>query len=110
LPENYPDIKSLSTKLFLLPESVARNLTYNILLYIQDEDLNSLLIFLSKKNRVSLKASDANNLEGNSGVLYLGVDLGTSKTNIVSSNGIRESTFSMVGYPKDVVSENGLTI
>lgn len=38
------------------------------------------------------------------GVLYIGIDLGTSRTSIASSNGVRESTFSVVGYPKDVVS------
>jgi len=38
------------------------------------------------------------------GVLYVGIDLGTSRTSIASSNGIRHSTYSVVGYPKDVVS------
>ncbi len=42
------------------------------------------------------------------GVLYLGIDLGTSRTSIASSNGIRESTFSIVGYPKDLVSKKFL--
>lgn len=40
----------------------------------------------------------------NHGVLYLGMDLGTSRTAISGSNGVRESLFSVVGYPKDVVS------
>ncbi len=38
------------------------------------------------------------------GVLYIGVDLGTSRTAISASNGVRESVASVVGYPKDVVS------
>ena len=38
------------------------------------------------------------------GVLYLGIDLGTSRTSVTSSNGIRETVASFVGYPKDVVS------
>ena len=38
------------------------------------------------------------------GVLYIGMDLGTSRTAISASNGVRESMFSVVGYPKDVVS------
>lgn len=38
------------------------------------------------------------------GVLYIGIDLGTSRTAIAASNGVRESSFSVVGYPKDVVS------
>ncbi|MHC4392967.1 MAG: MamK family actin-like protein [Planctomycetota bacterium] len=38
------------------------------------------------------------------GVLYIGIDLGTSRTSIASSNGMRETVWSYVGYPKDVVS------
>jgi len=39
------------------------------------------------------------------GVLYIGVDLGTSRTAISASNGVRCSMASVVGYPKDVVSQ-----
>lgn len=39
------------------------------------------------------------------GVLYIGMDLGTSRTSISASNGVRETVFSAVGYPKDVVSK-----
>lgn len=39
------------------------------------------------------------------GVLYIGMDLGTSRTAISASNGVRESLFSVVGYPKDHVSQ-----
>ncbi len=38
------------------------------------------------------------------GVLYVGMDLGTSRTSIACSNGIRETVASVVGYPKDVVA------
>ena len=38
------------------------------------------------------------------GVLYLGVDLGTSRTSVAASNGERVTISSHVGYPKDVVS------
>lgn len=38
------------------------------------------------------------------GVLYIGMDLGTSRTSISASNGVRETVYSIVGYPKDVVS------
>ncbi|MCC7013825.1 MAG: rod shape-determining protein [Planctomycetes bacterium] len=38
------------------------------------------------------------------GVLYLGIDLGTSRTSVSSSNGMRETVSSYVGYPKDVVA------
>ncbi|MEO6593775.1 MAG: MamK family actin-like protein [Planctomycetota bacterium] len=39
------------------------------------------------------------------GVLYIGMDLGTSRTSVSASNGVRETVQSMVGYPKDVVSQ-----
>ncbi|TAJ13021.1 MAG: hypothetical protein EPO68_13405, partial [Planctomycetota bacterium] len=47
--------------------------------------------------------STAKNAAGE-GVLYLGIDLGTSRTSVSASNGVRESIASYVGYPKDVVS------
>jgi rod shape-determining protein MreB len=37
--------------------------------------------------------------------IYLGIDLGTSRTSITSSNGIRETVWSYVGYPKDHVAK-----
>ena len=36
--------------------------------------------------------------------IYIGMDLGTSRTAIAASNGVRESLPSLVGHPKDVVS------
>jgi rod shape-determining protein MreB len=38
------------------------------------------------------------------GVLYVGIDLGTSRTSVAASNGTRETVWSYVGYPKDVVA------
>jgi len=38
------------------------------------------------------------------GVLYLGIDLGTSRTSVCASNGVRETIEAFVGYPKDTVS------
>ena len=38
------------------------------------------------------------------GVLYIGMDLGTSRTSVSASNGVRETVHSVVGYPKDSVS------
>ena len=38
------------------------------------------------------------------GVLYLGIDLGTSRSSVSASNGVRQTISSYVGYPKDVVS------
>ena len=56
----------------------------------------------SKANGNEL-SSDAPDKEH--GVLYIGIDLGTSRTAIAASNGVRENTYSLVGYPKDVVSQ-----
>lgn len=42
------------------------------------------------------------------GILYLGVDLGTSRTSIAASNGVRATVSSWVGYPKDVVARKAL--
>ncbi|MDP6408492.1 MAG: MamK family actin-like protein [Planctomycetota bacterium] len=39
------------------------------------------------------------------GVLYVGIDLGTSRTSVAASNGVRVTLASYVGYPKDVVSK-----
>lgn len=47
--------------------------------------------------------SDAH--DKNHGVLYIGMDLGTSRTSVSASNGVRETVYSVVGYPKDVVSK-----
>lgn len=43
-------------------------------------------------------------LKKDHGVLYLGIDLGTSRTSVSASNGIRETIESFVGYPKDPVA------
>lgn len=42
------------------------------------------------------------------GVLYIGMDLGTSRTSVACSNGVRETVMSVVGYPKDVVARKFL--
>ncbi len=42
------------------------------------------------------------------GVLYVGIDLGTSRTSVCASNGVRQTLASYVGYPKDVVSRKAL--
>ena len=46
--------------------------------------------------------------EKDHGVLYIGMDLGTSRTAISASNGVRESMQSVVGYPKDHVARKVL--
>jgi len=48
------------------------------------------------------QSSEATNKD--QGVLYLGIDLGTSRTSVTGSNGVRETVASYVGYPKDVVA------
>jgi rod shape-determining protein MreB len=45
------------------------------------------------------------NLDKDQGVLYLGIDLGTSRTSVCASNGVRETVESFVGYPKDPVAQ-----
>ncbi|MCA8956429.1 MAG: rod shape-determining protein [Planctomycetes bacterium] len=47
---------------------------------------------------------DAKDNDKDHGVLYIGMDLGTSRTAISASNGVRECMFSLVGYPKDHVA------
>ncbi|MGE0708219.1 MAG: rod shape-determining protein [Planctomycetota bacterium] len=43
-------------------------------------------------------------MERKGGVLYIGIDLGTSRTSVAASNGVRETVWSFVGYPRDAVS------
>jgi rod shape-determining protein MreB len=59
------------------------------------------------KDSISAQMSVTNEEEAkkDSGVLYLGVDLGTSRTSVAASNGQRVTISSHVGYPKDVVSK-----
>lgn len=42
------------------------------------------------------------------GILYIGIDLGTSRTSVAASNGVRETVWSYVGYPKDHVARKVL--
>jgi rod shape-determining protein MreB len=47
---------------------------------------------------------DPSTQAGDEGICWIGMDLGTSRTAVASSGGVRENTYSLVGYPKDVVS------
>lgn len=47
---------------------------------------------------------DDTEMKKDHGVLYVGIDLGTSRTSVSASNGIRETIESFVGYPKDPVA------
>ncbi len=49
-------------------------------------------------------SSQASAKKPDSGVLYVGIDLGTSRSAIAASNGIRTDMPSFVAYPSDVVS------
>ncbi len=62
---------------------------------------------LDKTTAATATAVDSNNDTANKteGVLYLGIDLGTSRTSVSASNGVRETVASFVGYPKDVVAK-----
>ncbi|GDY11401.1 rod shape-determining protein [Planctomycetota bacterium] len=40
-----------------------------------------------------------------SDIVYIGMDLGTSRTSITTSNGVRTTVWSYVGYPKDHVAK-----
>jgi len=53
---------------------------------------------------MSPDAKSETNIKKDQGVLYMGIDLGTSRTSVASSNGVRTTLSSHVGYPKDVVS------
>ena len=48
------------------------------------------------------------NVQSASGPLYLGIDLGTSRTSVAASNGVRETIASYVGYPKDAIASKKL--
>lgn len=56
------------------------------------------------RTRLSPRKLPRLNTDRKEGVLYIGIDLGTSRTAVSASNGVRESILSYVGYPRDVVS------
>ncbi len=43
-----------------------------------------------------------------SGVLFIGIDLGTSRSAIAASNGVRTCIDSFVAYPKDVIAQKAI--
>ena len=51
------------------------------------------------------QASHTHRRRDEEGILYVGIDLGTSHTSVSASNGVRETVKSIVGYPKDVVAK-----
>ena len=53
---------------------------------------------------MTLSEGESEELTKDHGVLYMGIDLGTSRTSVSASNGVRETVESFVGYPKDPVA------
>ena len=53
----------------------------------------------NKKKEDTMKKTDAVSKDAarGNGVLYIGMDLGTSRTAVAASNGVRESVFTAVG-------------
>lgn len=60
---------------------------------------------MDTQNESPIEEKDAGSGQKDHGVLYVGVDLGTSRTSVSASNGVRETVASIVGYPKDVVAK-----
>jgi len=57
------------------------------------------------KSNVEMNTVQDERVEKTHGVLYVGMDLGTSRTSVACSNGVRETVASVVGYPKDPVAQ-----
>ena len=55
-------------------------------------------------------AGNANDIGLNDNALLLGIDLGTSRSSIVSMRGARKTVESYVGWPKDAVSRRLFSI
>ena len=53
-------------------------------------------------------ASNAPQDKPEEGVLFVGIDLGTSRSAIAASNGVRTCIDSIVAYPRDVISQKAL--
>lgn len=62
----------------------------------------------SSRSTTTSEASGWRRRAEDESILYVGIDLGTSRTSISASNGVRETVRSVVGYPKDVVSRKFL--
>lgn len=66
---------------------------------------------MAKKSKSNQKGTQRNLdnsslgvLKDKTGVLHVGIDLGTSRSAVAGSNGVREMVASVVGWPKDSVS------
>ncbi|GJM23345.1 MAG: rod shape-determining protein [Planctomycetota bacterium] len=59
----------------------------------------------SAKTKGNASKAGESKLDTEKDIVYIGMDLGTSRTAIAASNGVRESLPSLIGYPKDVVAQ-----
>lgn len=59
---------------------------------------------LHPNTMTNIQTDKTDGAEKDRGVLYVGIDLGTSRTSVTASNGVRETIESFVGYPKDPVA------
>jgi rod shape-determining protein MreB len=69
---------------------------------VNQEDVRVDEVEATPKEQVTM--NEPKKVDQEVGVLYVGMDLGTSRTSIAASNGKRETVASVVGYPKDVVA------
>jgi rod shape-determining protein MreB len=53
---------------------------------------------------MAIRSSAASSGQSASEVLYLGIDLGTSQSSVITSAGTRRTVASVVGWPKDLIS------
>jgi len=49
-------------------------------------------------------AGPSNGGQSQNGILYVGIDTGTSQSSVVTNTGIRKTVASVVGWPKDLIS------
>lgn len=66
--------------------------------------IRRLLDLAPHSETMSDEIQDEAEIKKDHGVLYVGIDLGTSRTSVSASNGVRETIESFVGYPKDPVA------
>ena len=73
---------------------------------ISNVDITSGVTDLGTESGTSRLPQDepADTKDTEQSIVWIGMDLGTSRTAIACSNGVRESFPSLIGYPKDVVA------
>lgn len=71
---------------------------------VLEQQVEQVIDEVEAMERKTAMTPDPVEMSKDHGVLYVGVDLGTSRTSVSASNGVRETLASVVGYPKDVVA------